>query len=283
MLGKELSRHCAEAGFSSIGSDREVSILDPAALKAFALRYKPSWIVNCSAYTAVDKAEEEISSAFALNRDGPCHIAGMCRDLNIPLIHISTDYVFDGSSKEPLSEDAATGPQSIYGTSKLEGEEAVRRITDRHFILRTAWLYGELGNNFVYTMLKLMENRDSLKVVDDQWGSPSWARDLAGLIGRIISSNSEAYGTYHFSGEGKCSWYEFAGEIYRLGREQGILMSECKLHPCPSTEFPTPARRPRYSLLSKEKVKHVFNMEIADWKESLRKFFLSSLHKENNS
>ncbi|WP_319416090.1 dTDP-4-dehydrorhamnose reductase [Marispirochaeta aestuarii] len=273
MLGKELSRYFDEAGLPHVGSDREISILEPSALRNFTKKHRPDWIVNCSAYTAVDKAEEEESAAFALNRDGPANIAEAAADLNVPLIHISTDYVFDGSSAEPLAEDAATGPQSVYGRSKLAGEEAVRKITERHFIMRTAWLYGEFGSNFVYTMLKLMESRDSIKVVDDQKGSPTWARELALLISVIIGSGSTAYGTYHFSGEGECSWYGFAREIYRLGREKGVLTSECEINPCPSSEFPTPARRPRYSLLCKEKVKREYGLEIPDWKDSLAEFF----------
>ena len=273
MLGKELSRYFDEAGVPHVGSDREVSILDPAALRGFANQHKPDWIVNCSAYTAVDKAEEEESSAFALNRDGPAHIAEAAADLDIPFIHISTDYVFDGNSANPLTEDAPTGPQSVYGRSKLAGEEAVRSVTGRHFIIRTAWLYGEFGSNFVYTMLRLMESRDGIKVVDDQQGSPTWARELARLIGVIVSTESTAYGTYHFSGEGECSWYAFAREIYRLGLEMRILASECEILPCSSAEFPTPARRPRYSLLSKEKVKREFGIEIPDWKDSLADFF----------
>ncbi len=273
MLGKELSRYFDEAGVPHVGSDREVSILDPAALRGFANQHKPDWIVNCSAYTAVDKAEEEESSAFALNRDGPAHIAEAAADLDIPFIHISTDYVFDGNSANPLTEDAPTGPQSVYGRSKLAGEEAVRSVTGRHFIIRTAWLYGEFGSNFVHTMLKLMESREGIKVVDDQQGSPTWARELARLIGVIVSTESTAYGTYHFSGEGECSWYAFAREIYRLGLEMRILASECEILPCSSAEFPTPARRPRYSLLSKEKVKREFGIEIPDWKDSLADFF----------
>ncbi|WP_319475426.1 dTDP-4-dehydrorhamnose reductase [Marispirochaeta aestuarii] len=276
MLGKELSRYFDKAGLSHVGSDREVSILDPSALGRFANRHTPDWIVNCSAYTAVDKAEEEESSAFALNRDGPANIAEAAADLNVPLIHISTDYVFDGSSAEPLAEDAATGPQSVYGKSKLAGEEAVRKITQRHCIIRTAWLYGEFGSNFVYTMLKLMESRSSIKVVDDQKGSPTWTRELARLIAFIVGSKSTAYGTYHFSGEGECSWYAFAREIYRLGREKGVLTSVCEIIPCLSSEFPTPARRPRYSLLSKEKVKRAFGIEIPDWRDSLADFFTTA-------
>ncbi|WP_319559798.1 dTDP-4-dehydrorhamnose reductase [Marispirochaeta sp.] len=273
MLGKEVSRIFDEAGTAQVGSDREVSILDPAAMQSFAKEYRPAWIVNCSAYTAVDKAEEEQNAAFALNRDGPANIAKVARELDIPLIHISTDYVFDGSSPEPLREDAPTGPQSIYGKSKLAGEEAVRSTLDRHVIIRTAWLYGEFGANFVFTMLKLMSSRETIKVVDDQRGSPTWARELARLIAVIIAADSTAYGTYHFSGEGECSWYGFAREIYRLGREKGMLQSDCEIVPCSSAEFPTPARRPRYSLLSKEKVKRVFGIEIPDWKTSLNEFF----------
>jgi dTDP-4-dehydrorhamnose reductase len=272
MLGQELSIELKEAGIEFIGSDREVSILEPDALKAFANGKGVSCIINCSAYTAVDKAEEEVDFAYALNRDGAANIADLAFDLDIPLIHISTDYVFDGTSSIPLAEDAATGPEGVYGASKLAGEEEIRSRCPKHFIIRTAWLYGRFGANFVYTMIKLMNKLKSLKVVDDQIGSPTWTRDLTGLISGIVKGKSEAYGTYHLSGEGECSWYGFASEIYKIGREKGLIESECFINPCTSEEFPTPAKRPAYSLMSKEKVKSTFSYDLRHWKKSLELF-----------
>ncbi len=272
MLGQELSRTFTNAGIDFVGSDREVSILDPEALKQFSDANKPDWIVNCSAYTAVDKAESEEDLAYALNRDGIGNIGWLAAELDIPVIHISTDYVFDGTSKIPLTEDTPTGPVSVYGKSKLAGEEALRSATDKYFIIRTAWLYGQFGPNFVYTMIKLMNGRDTIKVVNDQHGSPTWTGELSALINKIISNDRTEYGIYHFSGNGECSWYDFAGEIYRIGRENGLIESDCEITPCTSDEFPTPAQRPEFSLLSKEKVKSVFTFTPEDWKVTLENF-----------
>ncbi|MCK4543132.1 MAG: dTDP-4-dehydrorhamnose reductase [Spirochaetales bacterium] len=272
MLGREVSKALQEADIPSTGTDREVSILEPEALRAYAKGCKPDWIINCSAYTAVDKAEDEKEAAFAINKTGVANIAALASELDIPLIHISTDYVFDGSSSEPLTEEAPAGPTGVYGASKLAGEEKIRKICSKHFIIRTAWLYGQYGPNFVYTMLKLMNKLDTLKVVDDQHGSPTWTKDITGLICTIIESDNMTYGTYHLSGEGECTWFEFAREIFRLGRENGLITSDCTLNPCSSEEFPTPAKRPAYSLLSKEKVKRNFQYSVPDWKESIEQF-----------
>ena len=282
MLGKELSRLLEEKNITFIGSDREVSILDSAALSEFAFAHTPDWIVNCSAFTAVDRAEDEHEAAYALNHEGVENSAKLAAGRRIPLIHISTDYVFDGTSQNPLEETAPTAPQSVYGSSKLAGEEAIRTHNPRHMIIRTAWLYGEFGPNFVHTMLKLMNSHESIKVVDDQIGSPTWARDLAGLIHRIITSGTDTYGTYHFSGAGKCSWYDFAREIYRIGRQKGLIDSNCHIEPCSSDQFPAKAPRPAYSLLSKEKVTRVYHYAPQHWRHSLEQFLDSILKKENN-
>ena len=272
MLGQELSKTLKEAGIPFIGTDSDLSILESDALKAYALQQKPAWIINCSAYTAVDKAEEEEEAAYAINSLGVANIAVLAAELDIPLIHISTDYVFDGTSSVLLSEDTATNPVSVYGMSKLAGEEEIRKICAKYYIIRTAWLYGQFGPNFVYTMIKLMNKLDSLKVVDDQYGSPTWTKDITELIQTILKSDSKAYGTYHFSGEGECSWFDFAGEIYDLGRERGLITSNCTLVPCTSEEFPTQAKRPAYSLLSKEKAKNTFSYNVSHWHDSISNF-----------
>ena len=276
MLGQDVSHYCNKVGLPYIGSDSEVSILSPATLREFVERNSPSWIVNCSGYTAVDKAETEKELAYALNRDGVLNISTIAKQFDIPLIHMSTDYVFDGDSETPLSESSTTCPVSIYGKSKLAGEEAIRDIVESHFIIRTAWLYGEYGPNFVSTMLKLMNERDSIKVVHDQHGSPTWTVELVKLIMKIIMSESQSYGTYHFSGEGHCTWYDFANMIYQFGRELGILHSHCKVMPCSSDEYPTAAQRPKYSLMSKKKVKEVFSLDIPNWKISLKSYMQSN-------
>lgn len=274
MLGQELSRTLQEAEVSYIGTDREVSILEPNVLKEYALRHNLSWIINCSAYTAVDKAEEEKDAAYAVNQQGAANIAILAAELNIPLIHISTDYVFDGTSSVPLLEGAPTGPSGVYGSSKLAGEEEIRKICTKYYIIRTAWLYGQFGPNFVYTMIKLMNKLDSLKVVNDQHGSPTWTKDITGLIQTVIRSNNSMYGTYHMSGEGECTWFDFAGEIYRSGRECGLITSDCNLVHCSSEEFPTWAKRPAYSLLSKVKVERTFSYNIPGWQDSIGNFLI---------
>ncbi len=277
MLGQEISRTLQEAEILFIGTDKEVSILEPEKLKEYAFQQKPAWIINCSAYTAVDKAEEDKDSAYAVNSMGVANIAALAAELDIPLIHISTDYVFDGSSSSPLTEDAHTSPTGVYGASKLAGEEEIRKICTKYYIIRTAWLYGQFGPNFVYTMIKLMNKLDFLKVVDDQHGSPTWTKDIAGLIQVIIRSDSRGYGIYHFSGEGNCTWFDFAGEIYRLGRENELITSDCTLDPCTSEEFPTMAKRPAYSLLSKDKVKKNFLYSVPRWQDSV-KIFIEGLN-----
>jgi dTDP-4-dehydrorhamnose reductase len=276
MLGRELGDHLREAGLSFIGTDREVDILSRAALEEKAAEISPDWIVNCSAYTAVDKAEEEEEAARSLNRDGVAHIAKLAISRKVPLIHISTDYVFDGSSNTPLHEDAPCAPQTAYGRTKLAGEQELRTIWPNHFIIRTAWLYGRYGKNFVDTMLSLMNSRKEITVVNDQTGSPTWTRVLTGLILTIIKQDKACYGTYHLSGEGSCTWYQFAREIYRMGRERTLVSSDCAVTPCSSEQFPTAAKRPAYSLLSKEKIMHAFAYQPPQWQDSLA-IYLDSL------
>ncbi len=279
MLGKELCEVLKESNVPFAGTDKDVSILKPDALKHFAFELKPDWIINCSGYTDVDKAETDKDTAFAINAEGVKNIALAAKELDIPLVHISTDYVFDGTSSIPLSEDAPVLPLGVYGKSKLDGENWIRKLHNKHFIIRTAWLYGQYGPNFVYTMLKLMNSRESIKVVNDQHGSPTWTKDLAEFILHLVVNNSQSFGTYHFSGEGECTWFDFANEIYKKGRDLGLIKSECTINPCPSSEFPTPAKRPSYSLLSKEKIKNYLGFSVPNWGESLFSFIseISSL------
>ena len=276
MLGQELCQLFLQKKISFVGTDRDVSILEPQTLREFAKRHSLDWIVNCSGYTAVDQAEDDKDVAYKINRDGVKNIAVLASELNIPVIHISTDYVFDGTSQIPLSEDAPTEPIGVYGQSKLAGEEILQNLCRKNFIVRTAWLYGQFGSNFVYTMIELMNKKDSLKVVDDQRGSPTWTRDLAQCIVVIIQADNEEYGLYHFSDEGYCSWYGFAEKIYQLGKDAGLVTNDCGLSPCSSDEFPTKAKRPAYSLLSKDKVKKTFFMSVPQWQESIE-LFLSHL------
>lgn len=239
-------------------------IEDPDALEAFFSREKPSWCINCAAYTAVDKAESEKESAFLINGDAVGYLAEACRKHRTRLIHISTDYVFDGSSAMPLKETDPTNPVNTYGASKLEGErQALDRYPEGTLIIRTAWVYSEYGSNFVKTMIRLMKERPSINVVDDQVGSPTYAADLAAAILRITQAPVYVPGIFHYSNEGRISWYQFALAI------RDHIGSRCIVNPIPTVQYPTPAKRPRYSLLDKELIRMTYDLSAPDWADSL--------------
>lgn len=280
MLGRQLGLALDQAKLPWVGTDRELSILDPQALAEFAAAKQPRWIVNCAAYTAVDKAEDEPALADALNNAGAANLAEAAQAHDAALLHISTDYVFGGDGiadkrggLRPYLPDDPAAPRSVYGASKAAGEAAVRAVCGRHVILRTAWLYGRHGPNFVYTMLRLMRQRDNLGVVCDQWGNPTWAGDLAQAVVAILRSREQAWGNHHFSGEGIVSWFDFAAEIQRLGRQTGILERDCALKRLTSDQYPAKAKRPAWSALDKESLKTAFDVEVPDWRESLAAFF----------
>jgi dTDP-4-dehydrorhamnose reductase len=279
MLGSELSRALTEAGIPFTGSDREVSFLDYRQIEAFATSHKVSAVVNCAAYTAVDKAEDEPEFCEKLNVDGPKNLAKLTRKISAKLIHISTDYVFSGKASEPYREDDEVDPQGVYGRTKAEGERTILKENPESLILRTAWLYGEFGGNFVYTMLKLMGSRDEVRVVSDQVGSPTWARDLAGAIVGILKRGVWIQGIFHFTNEGMTSWYEFAQVIYREGRTSSLLTKPCTIVPITTDQYPTKAKRPMYSVLSKEKIKKEYGIVVPHWEESLY-HFLESIKKK---
>ena len=217
MLGQEVERLLKERGLTYWGSDKEVDISNYKALEKFGKDKKIKWLINCAGYTKVDKAEEEADEAFRINKDGVRNIALFSRKRQIRLIHISTDYVFNGEKDTPLSytEDDKTEPINIYGESKLAGEREIKENLEEYFIIRTAWLYGRGGKNFVSTMLKLFKEKEEIKVVSDQWGSPTYTVDLAEVILKMINNDSDKFGIYHFTNEGVTNWYEFAREIYR--------------------------------------------------------------------
>lgn len=219
--------------------------------------------INTAAYTAVDKAESEIEKAEAINVVGPRNLAIACQKSQVKLLHISTDFVFDGASSKPYLETDATNPLGIYGKTKLEGEQAVANAMNDYFIIRTSWVYSQFGNNFMKTMLRLASERDTLSIVSDQIGSPTNAIDLAKALLSIIQSNSSKYGIYNFSNEGIASWYDFATEIFRINK---VVIN---VNPIPTEAFPTPAKRPKYSLLDKSKIKNAFGIDIKTWQESL--------------
>lgn len=272
MLGAELGEALTEARMGFVGTDREVDVLDPDALRKFAKDKGITWIVNCAAYTAVEKAEDEVDLCTRLNVDGPENIARIAKSIGAKFLHISTDYVFDGSGTRPYYEDDPVAPIGVYGRTKAEGEAALRGACPEHVILRTAWLYGLHGANFVYTMLRLMGTKDKIGVVYDQRGTPTWAADLSSAIISILKVPAPRFGTYHFTNAGETNWHEFACEIQRLGCEAGILSKSCPIEALTTAQYPTKVRRPAYSVLSKEKIKRDYGIVIPDWKGSLRLF-----------
>ena len=234
------------------------------------LKYKPQFCINTAAYTAVDKAESEPEKAHLINSIGPENLAKVCKEYDTILLHISTDFIFDGTSKTPYLESDLPNPQSVYGQTKLEGEIAIQNTWEKHFIIRTSWVYSQFGTNFMKTMLRLASERDSLSVVSDQIGTPTNAVDLAECLLTIISfdfrlSTFDCYGIYNYSNEGVCSWYDFATAIFH---QKEIKID---LKPIPTSAYPTPAKRPAYSVLDKKKIKDTFNIEISEWKASLVK------------
>lgn len=226
--------------------------------------YNPQYLVNCAAYTAVDRAETEKERALQINGEAVGVLAAVCKEHNCRFIHISTDYVFDGTATAPYKEDAATNPQSVYGASKLEGEKQALQYNPDCIIIRTSWVYSAYGKNFVKTMLKLMQEKEEIGVVNDQHGSPTYAADLAGAILQIISSGKWQPGIYHYANQGIISWFDFAIAI------KEISGSACKVNPISTSQYPTPAKRPAWSALNTSRIQETFGIAVKDWKESLR-------------
>lgn len=241
----------------------ELDITDSEKVKTFFKEHSISHCINCAAYTAVDAAESNHSLAKAVNEDGAICLAKACKELGAVLIHISTDFVFDGEKTDLYTERDETNPLSVYGRTKLNGEIAISRILERHFIIRTSWLYSEYQHNFVKTMLRLGNERDAISVVCDQIGTPTYAGDFAKVLVNIILEDSSSYGTYHYSNEGVASWYDFAKAIF--DKSDTLI----KLKPIKTEEYPTPATRPKFSVMDKGKIKKVFKLDIPYWGDSL--------------
>ena len=277
MLGNEVEILLKKNHFPFIASDRDVDITDYTALENYGQGKKIEWVINCSGYTQVDKAEKETKQVFKINRDGVRNIALYCMKRKVRLIHISTDYIFDGYKDDVRGyrEDDKANPLSVYGKSKLAGEEEIKKVLNEFFIIRTAWLYGLNGHNFIFTMLRLFQKRKKVEVVDDQRGSPTYANDLAEVILKIIQSGSKKYGIYHFSNEGVTNWYEFARAIYSKAKKLDLISNgkKVEIKAIKTEEYPTAAARPKNSILSKDKIKKEFNLDIRDWKEALDDFF----------
>lgn len=272
-LGRELELRGIDAGFSVTGIDLpEMDLTRPDQVKAILKHSGAPLVVNAAAYTAVDKAESESELAFAVNRDGPEHLANQCQRLGLALIHISTDYVFDGTASRPYRETDPMTPLGVYGQSKAQGETAVSRLLSRHLIFRTSWLYGTYGANFVKTMLRLGKQHQSLSVVSDQQGCPTCAADLAETIlsvaSRFFQGSPVAWGTYHYCGQGITTWHRFAETIFELARPLTDLLVT-HVEAIPTSAYPTAAKRPVYSALDCRKIRQNFDIAARPWRESL--------------
>jgi len=243
----------------------EADITDKEGLINLYNKVQPDFCVNAAAYTAVDKAESDQENAYKVNVEGVRNIAEVCNYFNTTLIHISTDFVFDGHKTVPYTEQDVANPQGSYGKTKLQGESEITKNSEKFFIIRTSWLYSQFGHNFMKTMLRIAEEKTTLKVVNDQIGTPTYAVDLAEAIIKIILSGSKNYGTYHFSNEGIASWYDFAKKIFELNK------INIDLQAISSSDFPTPAKRPKYSVLDKSKIKSEFDIQINNWEDSLKR------------
>jgi dTDP-4-dehydrorhamnose reductase len=241
----------------------ELDITNIDDVNAFFSSNKTDYCINCAAYTAVDKAEEEVDKAYLLNAIAVKHLAEACKTSAAVLIHISTDFVFDGTKRTPYTEEDTPNPLSVYGKSKLKGEQYLQGILERHFIVRTSWLYSEYGNNFVKTMFRLAETRDEISVVNDQIGSPTYAGDLASFLLEIINKPSKDYGIYHYSNEGSISWYDFAVEIFKQHKRA------VRVVPIPTNAYPIAAKRPAYTAMDLTKAKITFGNTIPLWKQRI--------------
>jgi dTDP-4-dehydrorhamnose reductase len=264
-LGSELgvlSKSYPQFEYVFVDKD-EMPLDEPDKVRSVVLEVRPAWCISCGAYTAVDKAESERELAFVINGDAVGAMAAACKEIGARMIHISTDYVFPGDSATPLKESDPTGPINVYGASKLKGEQLALKNNPETVIIRTAWVYSEFGANFVKTMMRLMKEKPSISVINDQIGSPTYAADLAQAILHIVTSSRWVPGIYHYSNEGRISWYEFALAI------RDLTGSNCPVNPIPTTQYPTPAKRPHYSLLDKTLIKETYGVEVPDWRKGL--------------
>ena len=305
MLGREIARTLSDRNIAWLGTGRDVDITNMSTLENFAASHdssagrtgltastktvpgKITWVINCAGYTPVDKAETDHAAAKKCNEDGARNIARITRSIGARLIHISTDYVFDGINRtEPYGDDDEKHPLNIYGKTKSDGEDAIKKTMAQYYILRTAWLYGFEGKNFVYTMTHAMNTQDMVRVVDDQTGSPTSASDVAAIVLKIILTAAAAhslfgknsaipYGIYNCTSKGSVTWYGFAKKIYELGKKHRRIEHTCNVSPCTSTDWPSPARRPAYSVLSVQKLESALKTKIPHWEESLEQFIKS--------
>lgn len=276
-VGWELQRTLAPLGKEIALTREQLDLSDAEAIRATVARYRPTIIVNPAAYTAVDKAETDARTAYAVNADAPGMFALAAKEVDALLVHYSTDYVFDGRKAAPYIETDTPNPQSIYGSSKLEGERAIQASGCRHLILRTSWVYGLHGGNFMKTVLRLARERDALRIVNDQFGAPTWARLIAQTTHDILRQilrpdfNADELGLYHLTARGRISWYDYAQEIIRLARQYDPALRDKTLsvHGIPTQEYPLPAVRPSNSVLATNKLSEAFGVTLPDWQADL--------------
>lgn len=273
-VGHELVDRAAAYGLEALGMTREqLDITDGAQITRLIDQLEPGMIINAAAYTHVDNAETHREQAYAVNRDGAARLAEAARRAAIPLLHISTDYVFSGEARIPYREGDEVAPTGVYGASKLAGETAIQAALDEHLILRTSWVYGAHGHNFVKTMLRLGRQRNSLSVVADQFGCPTQAGSIAEVLLQLARRYAEqgrlAWGLYHYSGRSPCSWFDFAVEIFRQAQAKGLLSRQPQVSPITTGQYPTPARRPVWSVLDCSRFETTFGIDTRDWHDDL--------------
>ena len=273
MLGRQLAGEFAARGIPVLASDREVDIRDAAVLAGFADGRRIGWIVNCAAYTAVDRAEDEPEAAFAVNAAGVENLARLAERQGAKLVHFSTDYVFAGDRAAPYREEDEPRPLSVYGRSKLEGERRLAACLQRFFLFRVSWLYGVHGANFVLAMLRVFRERDRARVVDDQFGSPTYAGRLAANVAGLVASGGERFGVYHYCDAGVISWRQFAGAIQELALRTGTIAREIPIEAVTTAAYGARAPRPLRALLDSGRVKEALGFTVRPWRANLEEFF----------
>ena len=272
MLGKQLAAEFAARGRAFHASDRDVDVRDPRALREFSRGKNIGWIINCAAFTAVDRAEDEPELALAINAGGVENLARLAGDLGATLVHFSTDYVFAGDQAQPYRESDAPRPLSRYGWSKQQGEERLAAATGAFFLFRISWLYGVFGPNFVHTMLRLFREKEEVRVVSDQFGSPTYAAMLAANIARLVEAGSERYGVYHYCDRGVISWFDFAAAIQDLALAKGMLGKKIPIQAIPTSAFPIRATRPLRAVLDSGKAERELGFQMRPWLSNLEDF-----------
>jgi dTDP-4-dehydrorhamnose reductase len=276
-LGGETLLALQGRGVEATGVSRaDVDFSRPEDVEGFFANRAVDWVINCAAYTQVDQAETDAEMAFLVNRDSAAALARGIKHTGGRLLHVSTDFVFAGNASRPYAEDAPTGALGVYGESKLAGEQLVTTVLPSALILRTGWVYGVHGNNFVKTILRLAGEREELRIIDDQVGTPSWTADIVSAMLSLV--DTKVSGTYHFSNEGVASWYDFAVAIVAYAKDVGLPVKCNRITPIPTEAYPTPASRPAYSVLSKQKIRAQLNYAIPHWRASLH-LMLHELHK----